>query len=232
MQNPQFGGSILVGEIDIAAANTATDGSGTINVLLTGAGKFALGTVTNTSANTINVSNWSSVSDPTIGIIKNGDIISLVSTGGVPTGLSINTDYIITELSVSSNTATFKLLNTSTFTLIPLTSVGTTPHIWRFPSGTRVDEINFINSQATAAASSANVYKIFMKNRNSSTWFPLREMAVLATTRSTSVIGVRQTFSFVGGLFIPEGAQLGATIAVYAGVQDRTSAYAVQATNF
>ena len=71
-----------------------------------------------------------------------------------------------------------------------------------------------------------------MKPRNSSTWFPIREVALPTATRSTTVIGNRQTMTFTGGLFVPEGAQLGATIAVYASAADATTVYAVQSSNF
>jgi hypothetical protein len=142
---------------------------------------------------------------------------------------------MISSLSIASNTATFLLLNIATPTApapIVHSSNGTGPHIMRFPGGTRVDEVNFINSQATAAASAANVGKLFMKPRNASVFFPIREIALPTVTRSTTVIGNRQTMTFTGGLFVPEGAQLAATIAVWGSAVDTTTVYAVQASNF
>lgn len=238
MKFPNFGGSINLGQVVLAAANTATDGSGTIGVVLTGAGKFATATFPSASSDgkiQAVVANWDQVSSEILGYVKNGDIVTITTTAGIPTGLAITTDYMISSLSISANTATFLLLNVSTPTTpatIAYTNAGTTPHIMRFPGGTRVDEVNFINSQTTPAASGANVGKLFMKPRNSSTWFPIREVALPTITRSTTVIGNRQTMTFTGGLFVPEGAQLGATIAVWASAVDTTTVYAVQSSNF
>lgn len=240
MKFPNFGGSINLGQVVLTAANTNTDGvTGAYSVLLTGGGKFATVTFQTSGADAkiqVQVANWDQISSESLGYVKNGDIVTLVSTGGAPTGITIATDYMIAGLSITSNTATFLILSVSTPTApAPIawaSSAGTTPHIMRFPGGTRVDEVNFINSQATAAASAANVGKLFMKPRNGSVFFPIREIALPTVTRSTTVIGNRQTMTFTGGLFVPEGAQLAATIAVYAGVQDTTTVYAVQASNF
>lgn len=235
MKFPQFGGTINVGTVDITAANTSTDGSGTIPILLTGAGKFALVTFSSGTDTKImvTVANWDQVSSEIVGYVKNGDIVTLVTTAGVPTGLAITTDYIICNLSITTNTATFFLLTSALApATISYTNAGTTPHIMRFPCGTRVDEINFINSQASYAASGANTGRVFFKARNSSTWSPIREIAMATITRSTTTIGQRQTMTFTGGFLVPEGAQIGVTISVYAGVQDRTTVYAIQASNF
>jgi hypothetical protein len=236
MKFPNFGGSINLGQVVLAAANTATDGSGTIGVVLTGAGKFTnLATFSSGTSSKIlcTVPNWDMISSEIVGYVKNGDIVTITTTVGIPTGLAITTDYIISGLSVSANSATFFLVtNALAPATIAYTDAGTAPHVLRFPGGTRVDEVNFINSQLTAAASGANVGKLFMKPRNSSTWFPIREIALPTLTRSTTVIGNRQTITFTGGLFVPEGAQLGATIAVWASAVDTTTVYAVQASNF
>ena len=236
MKFPNFGGSINLGQVVLAAANTATDGSGTIGVLLTGAGKFTnLATFSSGTNSKIlcTVPNWDMISSEIVGYVKNGDIVTITTTAGIPTGLAITTDYIISGLSVSSNSATFFLVtNALAPATIAYTDAGTAPHVLRFPGGTRVDEVNFINSQLTAGASAANVGKLFMKPRNSSTWFPIREVALPTLTRSTTVIGNRQTMTFTGGLFVPEGAQLGATIAVYGSAADATTVYAIQSSNF
>ena len=236
MKFPNFGGSINLGQVVLAAANNATDGSGTIGVVLTGAGKFTnLATFSSGTNSKIlcTVPNWDMISSEIVGYVKNGDIVTITTTAGIPTGLAITTDYIISGLSVSSNSATFFLVtNALAPATIAYTDAGTAPHVLRFPGGTRVDEVNFINSQLTATASAASLGKLFMKPRNSSTWFPIREIALPATTRSTTVIGNRQTMTFTGGLFVPEGAQLGATIAVYGSATDTTTVYAVQSSNF
>lgn len=235
MQNPQFGGSINLGSATINAANTAMDGSGTLGtnlfVFLTGAGKIADCSFDN-STEEVTVTSWSQISSTSIGIIKNGDIVTLVTTGGAPSGLAINTDYMIGNLRISSDTAVFKLYNPTTYALVAFTTNGTSPHTLRFPLGTRVDSIYFINSQTSPAASVANRGAVFMSNRNSSTFFPIAEVALPTLTRSASVVGQRQGIIQTGGIFLPEGARLAAAIGAYSTAADVYTVYANQAINF
>lgn len=230
MQNPQFGGTLILGSVDIVAANTGSDGNGTINLVLTGAGKLADVTFASGSSE-ITCANWSQISSTTLGVITNGDIVTLISSTVTPTGIATSTDYIIGNLRVSSDTAVFKLYHASTLALIAFSTNGTGPHLMRFPKGTRVDAVVIMNSQASPAASTANRCELFISNRNSSTWYPIGEVALPTLTRSASVVGQRQIFTQTGGIFLPEGARLGATIGVYSGAQDRTTVSAIQAAN-
>jgi len=90
-------------------------------------------------------------------------------------------------------------------------------------NGSRVERVTFINSQLAAAVSTANVGKVFISHDAGVTWFLYAEIAIPAVTRSTSAIGARQQIVFSNGLILETGHLLGATIAVYAGVQDRTN---------
>jgi hypothetical protein len=231
MQYPQFAGSINLGTSILATASTASDGSGPMAVFLTGGSKFTTATFSTTDI--ITVANWSQTSEASIAKVKNGDIFSIVSTGGIPTGMTLSTDYLISNLSVNTTTdvATFYALDTTTLAIINITTDGTPPHTLRFPCGTRIDTIDFINAQLSPLITSANLGKIFIKPRNSPTWFIIREISLPALLRTASVPGQRQTITFTNGLFVPEGAQLAAQLYVYAGVQDKFNVIATQGYN-
>lgn len=89
-------------------------------------------------------------------------------------------------------------------------------------SGTRIDAVVVTNSQLTAAASSAMVYKLFVSDAAGANYRILMEIAVATKTRSTTVIGATTTFTFGGGLFLKSGQLLGGAQSVYAGAQDQS----------
>ena len=90
-------------------------------------------------------------------------------------------------------------------------------------AGARVDRITIINSQATAAASSAMVIRVFYTNSSGANWVLLREVALAAATRSVSVVGVTTQIVFAGGFVLASGEKIGVVQSVYAGVQDTMS---------
>ncbi|MEI7668745.1 MAG: hypothetical protein WCJ33_01525 [Pseudomonadota bacterium] len=90
-------------------------------------------------------------------------------------------------------------------------------------AGSRLDRINIINSQATAAASSAMVIRIFVSDAAGANWVLIREVALATATRSTTVIGATTQILFPSGLVLASGQQLGVVQSVYAGVQDTMS---------
>lgn len=87
--------------------------------------------------------------------------------------------------------------------------------------GSRIKRLFFTNSQATAAASSAMVVKLWVSDNTGSNWRILREFALATATRSTTAIGARDLFSFIDGFDIGSGVKIGITQSVYAGVQDQ-----------
>ena len=87
--------------------------------------------------------------------------------------------------------------------------------------GTRIDMITITNSQATAAASSAMVIKVFISDTGGTNLRMLAEVALPAATRSTTAIGTTATITFVGGLVIPSGTIITVCQSVYAGAQDQ-----------
>lgn len=91
-------------------------------------------------------------------------------------------------------------------------------------NGSRIDSIRITNAQATAAASSANVIRIFVTDTSGNNPRLIDEQALATATRSTSVIGATVTFTYSNGLGLESGQLIKSAIAVYAGVQDLTHA--------
>lgn len=90
--------------------------------------------------------------------------------------------------------------------------------------GTRIDAVRFRNSQATAAASSAMVHRIFYLVGG--VYRLVGEVATAAATRSTIAVGATSIFTFDLPLFIPSGGSLVVGQSVYAGAQDQFDAIA------
>lgn len=103
-------------------------------------------------------------------------------------------------------------------TLVGLTT-GTT-------DGTRVDGVRFINSQATAAAAGAKVFRIFLSDTNGLNDRLIGEVAAATATRSTTVIGQTVSYTFDSPIIMKSGQKMTVIQSVYAGVQDQTDAIA------
>jgi hypothetical protein len=89
-------------------------------------------------------------------------------------------------------------------------------------NGSMVFRIRYFNSQATAAASSAMVLRIFQTDTGGANPRLIQEIAIPTATRSTTVIGASGIFNFPnGGLVISTGTLLKVIQSVYAGVQDQ-----------
>lgn len=86
--------------------------------------------------------------------------------------------------------------------------------------GSRLDSITFRNAQASAAASSAMVGKVFLTDTSGSNPRLIEEIAIATATRSTTAIGAYSTINFLNGLFIAPGQIVKVCQSVYAGVQD------------
>lgn len=223
MRSPQFGRKAALAIARLSAANTARDGSGTIANLITGRLKVMPVSI---SGSVITVSNWSQISD--LEWIKeyNGDIVTFVS-GTAPTGAVLNTEYRIGKLSIDTgaNTASFELINPSTNEFVGLSSPGTNPVI-SFNVGTRIDRVRFISAQASPAASSAMVGRLFERDNIGGSWRLLDEIALPTITASNTVAGQKQEILLPSGYVLPGGWSLGVAQSVYAGAQDQTDVHA------
>jgi hypothetical protein len=99
-------------------------------------------------------------------------------------------------------------------------------------NGTRVDAVRFRNSQATAAASSAMVHRIFYSPTvttgapGSGSYKLVGEVATATATRSTTAIGAASIYTFDIPLFMASGSALYVCQSVYAGVADQFDAQA------
>jgi hypothetical protein len=92
--------------------------------------------------------------------------------------------------------------------------------------GTRVDGVRFINSQATAAAAGAKVFRIFLSDTAGANPRLIGEVAVGAATRSTIAIGQTTIYTFDQAIVMQSGQIMSVIQSVYAGAQDQTDANA------
>lgn len=92
--------------------------------------------------------------------------------------------------------------------------------------GTRVDQVRFINSQATAAAAGAKVFRIFLSNTAGANPRLIGEVSITAATRSTTAVGQTVNYTFDQPIIMLSGQVMSVVMSVYAGVQDQTDACA------
>jgi hypothetical protein len=93
-------------------------------------------------------------------------------------------------------------------------------------NGTRVDAVRFRNSQATAAASSAMVHRVFLTDASGTNPTLVGEVATATATRSVSAIGATSIITFDQPLILKSGQLLRVCQSVYAGAQDQFDAIA------
>ena len=217
MNFPQFGRVPYIESAEGGVANVAKDGSGTLYKFVEMPWKTVPVTI-NTTNDTVSISNWSYVSVSNQIVILPGDKIVFLS-GTPATGTALNTEYTIHDFSVTSDTATFKLLNSSNV-LIDLTG-SPANLIAGFNGGGRIDIIEVRSAQLARAASSAQTICVFRKKVTSASYFLINEFALATATASISVIGANSTLTPTGGFILNSGDQLWFTQSVYAGAQDR-----------
>jgi hypothetical protein len=217
MNFPQFGRVPYIESAEGGVANVAKDGTGTLFKLVEMPWKTVPVTI-NTTNDTVSISNWSYISVSNQIVILPGDKIVFLS-GTPATGTALNTEYTIHDFSVTTDTATFKLLNSSNV-LIDLTG-SPANLIAGFNGGGRIDIIEVRSAQLARAASSAQTICVFRKKVTSASYFLLNEFALATATASTTVIGATSTLTPTGGFILNSGDQLWFTQSVYAGAQDR-----------
>lgn len=88
-------------------------------------------------------------------------------------------------------------------------------------NGSLLFKVRYSNSQATAAASSPMVVRLFLTDNAGANLRLLAEFVVPAATRSTTVAGVSGVLNFFEGLAIPTGSLVKIVQSVYAGAQDQ-----------
>lgn len=91
--------------------------------------------------------------------------------------------------------------------------------------GTRVDGVRFRNSQASAAASSAMLIRIFLSDTGGANYRLIGEVAMPAATRNnTTTIGATAIYTFDSPIIMLTGQIMAVCQSVYAGVQDQNDA--------
>lgn len=93
-------------------------------------------------------------------------------------------------------------------TLVDLITGGT--------NGTRVEGVIFTNSQGTVGAAAAKVCRIFITDASGANPYIIGEVALAATTRSSTSIGQTGTFFFPKPLLLKPGQKLQVTSTVRA----------------
>ena len=88
-------------------------------------------------------------------------------------------------------------------------------------NGSIISRIRYANSQATAAASSAMVVRIFETDAAGANPRLLMEFIVAAVTRSVTVKGVGDYIDIPGGLILKSGQLLKVIQSVYASAADQ-----------
>jgi hypothetical protein len=87
--------------------------------------------------------------------------------------------------------------------------------------GTRVERIKFTSAQATAAANSLMVCRVFITDSAGANPRLLEEIAFPAVTASDTVAGGTVTITFLGGLNLKSGQIIKVSQSKYAGAQDQ-----------
>lgn len=92
--------------------------------------------------------------------------------------------------------------------------------------GTRVDGVRFINSQTTAAAAAAKVFRIFLSDSGGANYRIVGEVIASATTRSATVAGQTAIYTFDLPIIMVSGQIMAVCQSVYGSAADQTDAVA------
>lgn len=129
--------------------------------------------------------------------------------------MAVNTNPVFT---LTPNTARQRLAAANT----ARDGSGTTPTAFTAgTNGSRVDSITWTSAQASAAANSAMVGRVFVTDTSGANNRLIAEIAIPAITASNTVIGSTLTYYWPGGLFLLSGQLLTVCQSIFAGVQDQ-----------
>lgn len=87
--------------------------------------------------------------------------------------------------------------------------------------GAMITKIRFISAQASAAASSAMVGRVFVSDVNGTNWRLYDEVTLATVTPSGTVVGQKADITYADGLQLAGGQKIGVTKSVHAGAQDQ-----------
>lgn len=99
-------------------------------------------------------------------------------------------------------------------TLVSLLTAGT--------NGSLLFSIKFTSAQATAAANSAAIWRVWITDAAGANPRLAEEVQMAAVTASNTVVGSTATVTFGTGLLLEPSQQIKVTQSVYAGAQDQT----------
>lgn len=122
--------------------------------------------------------------------------------------------FTLTPKAATANIAAANTARDGSGTLVTLFTAGT--------FGSRVDFITFTSSQATAAASSARVQRVFLTDESGLNPRLISEVVLPAVTASNTAIGATITVTFTNGLVINAGQIIKVSQSIYASAADAT----------
>ena len=99
-------------------------------------------------------------------------------------------------------------------------------------NGSRVDGVIFTSSQASAAANSAMVCRVYVTDTGGANPMLRAEVVLPAVTASNTAVGSTSTISFSGGLYLAPSQIVKVTQSIYAGVQDKLTCCTVGAGDY
>jgi hypothetical protein len=99
-------------------------------------------------------------------------------------------------------------------------------------NGARLDGVIFTSSQASAAANSAMVCRVYVTDTSAANPMLRAEVVLPAITASNTVIGSTATVTFSGGLYLAPGQVIKVAQSIYAGVQDKLTCCTVGAGDY
>lgn len=129
---------------------------------------------------------------------------------------NINPIFTITPNCFPAVITAANLASDGSGSLVTIVTAGT--------NGTRVDAVKFTNSQATQAASSAMLVKVFVSDVNGANPRIVGETTMAAATRSATVAGATATVTLSPAQTMKSGQIMYASISIHAGAQDDTVA--------
>lgn len=122
--------------------------------------------------------------------------------------------FMLTPRAVTATIAAANTARDGSGTLVDVMTAGS--------NGSRVDFITFTSAQATAAANTARVQRVYLTDTAGANPRLISEVALAAVTASNTAIGATATITFTNGLVIASGQKIQVSQSVYAGVQDPT----------
>ena len=128
-------------------------------------------------------------------------------------GANTNPVFILTPKTATAEISAANTQRDGGGTLVTLYTAGS--------NGSLVSGVKFISAQASAAASSDMVVRVFLTDTSGINPRLIAEGAMATVTPSNTAVGAEEAITFTDGLRMASGQILKVAQSVYAGVQDK-----------